>query len=140
MLFEQGAGVADGTLDLPEGVAAVKGQFRVSSFKFRVRARFLRPSRSLGGRNDKGFTEYWQLTTDYCIQRADLRQSSEFVFAEFGNAAGDVVNGCEGSTLAFADQGLACFFAQAADVAQAHAEGDYLVFFGGFRIFSTGLV
>ena len=51
LLFEQRTGGADGALDLPEGVAAVN---RVANSGCRV-PRFLRPSRSLGGRNDKGF-------------------------------------------------------------------------------------
>jgi hypothetical protein len=34
--FQQRAGAAHGLLDLPEGVAAVESQFRISSFGFRV--------------------------------------------------------------------------------------------------------
>src|SRR5208337_4921674 len=62
VLFEQWAGGADSAFHLPEGVAAVK---RVASWELRVNPRFLRASRSLGGRNDKGFTGHCPLTTGH---------------------------------------------------------------------------
>jgi hypothetical protein len=40
LVFEQRAGAADGTFDLPESVAAMKRKFRVSSFRFRVARNF----------------------------------------------------------------------------------------------------
>jgi hypothetical protein len=40
LVFEKRAGSANGALDLPEGVAAVEVEFRVSRFRLRVRRNF----------------------------------------------------------------------------------------------------
>ena len=71
------------------------------------------------------FTGYSVSATGDCIQRANFRQRGEFVLAQFGNAAGEIVNGSEWSTSAFTDQRLSSLFAQAANVAQAKAQRDF---------------
>src|SRR5438045_3737711 len=119
LLFEQWAGGADGALDLPERVAAVEGQFRVSGFGFR------------GG---MGLSRKLKLETRNCIQRADLRESSQFVFTNFWNTACQVVNGFEWSHRTCAQKRFGGVFAQAADVAQSHAQGNG---FPGVQILGT---
>jgi hypothetical protein len=47
LIFQQGAGSADGPFDLPESIAAVDAELRVSSFRFRAWADSIRFSRNL---------------------------------------------------------------------------------------------
>ena len=58
------------------------------------------------------------------VQGANFGERGEFVFAEFGDAAGQVVDGFEMHFCAFPNQSIPGVLAQAADVAQAHAEGN----------------
>jgi hypothetical protein len=56
------------------------------------------------------------------VQGSNGSQRLQFVFAQGGNAAGEIVDGCEGGLGAFGDESAAGFFAETANVAKADAK------------------
>ena len=66
------------------------------------------------------------------IQRADFGEGGEFVFAEFGDAAGEVVNRLERREAAFADESMGGGFAESANVFESEAEREFGGMGGGW--------
>ena len=66
------------------------------------------------------------------IQRADFGEGGEFVLAELGDAAGEVVNRLERSEAAFADESLGGRLAESANVFETEAEGEFGGMGGGW--------
>ena len=58
------------------------------------------------------------------IECADFGEGGEFVFAEFGDTVGEVVDRGEGTKAAFAHERLGSGFAEPANVVEAEADGD----------------
>ena len=58
------------------------------------------------------------------IECADFGEGGEFVFAEFGDTVGEVVDRSERAEAAFADERLGGGFAESAHVVEAQADGD----------------
>src|SRR6267143_3198980 len=114
--FQQRSGPAHGFLDLPEGIAAVE-EYRVASIECRVLRNFQFPIVGCRIANRKFLSDG--------IQRTDLSERGQFVLAKFRNAAGQVMNGGEGSEAAFANQRLRCRFAQPANIFEAEAKGKF---------------